>query len=450
VISPPRSLSGRLLLGAAAFFAVSLVAAGLLIGMILFHFVQGQIDQRLDSQIEAVASAIETGADGRPRLAHAVDGPPFDHPRSGWYWQVVPSDPPLRSLSLMGADLKPPTMRQDWPWDLFRKPDASYDVGPFGEPLRLRAQTKPFGLSSVVIVVSAPQEAIAGPLRRALLALAASLGVLAAGLVGAILLQVRLGLRPLYRLGAQLDEVRSGKLDRLPTAQPVEVAPLIGQVNALLDQNAERLSRARRHAANLAHGLKTPLSTLSVALQTHGRDPDGSLQSLVTGMERQIRHHLRRARAATASAEQRERTVLAPRVADLAAALQAIYRDKAVVFESAIAPEIVVACEAQDLDEMLGNLMDNAFRWASGRVRAAAERDDRRVEIAIEDDGPGYSSTSASTAAPSDRLLDESAPGFGFGLSISRELAQLYGGELTLGVALLGGARATLTLPTME
>jgi signal transduction histidine kinase len=438
------------LFGAAVFITLPLAAAGLLIGVILFHFVQGQIDQGLDSQIEAVASAIETGPDGRPRLAHAVDGPPFDHPRSGWYWQVIPSDPPLRSLSLMGADLTPPKMRQDWPWDLFRKPEASYGVGPFGEPLRLRAQTRPLGLSSVVIVVSAPQEAIAGPLRRALLALAASLGVLAAGLVGAILLQVRLGLRPLTRLGAQLDEIRSGKRDRLPTAQPIEVAPLVGQVNALLDENAERLSRARRHAANLAHGLKTPLSTLSVALQTRGRDPGGSLQSLVTGMERQIRHHMRRARAATASAEQRERTLLAPRVADLAAALQAIYRDKTVAFESRIAPEIVVACEAQDLDEMLGNLMDNAFRWASGRVRVVAERGDRRVEVAIEDDGPGYSSTAGPANALRDRLLDESASSFGFGLSISRELAELYGGELTLGVASLGGARATLTLPTTE
>ena len=378
----------------------------------------------------------------------SVDGPPFNRFRSGWYWQVFPSDPPLRSWSLSGATLTRPTLRQDWPWDLFRKPAAADGVGPDGEPLRLRAETRQLGLRTAVIVAAAPRAAANGPINRALLALGTSLAVLALGLIGAIVLQVRLGLRPLDRLKAALGEVRSGRRDRLPDDQPAEIAPLVSELNSLLLENANRLSRARRSVANLAHGLRTPLSALAAALDEPGRDPDGSFRSLTALMDRQIRHHLRRARAAAAGGASRDRTPLRPRIDDLAAALRKIHAEKPVVFERAFDDDVAVACDAQDVDEMLGNLLDNAFKWARSRVRASSTIAEGGVTISIEDDGPGVPPEKAAEALSPGQRLDETAPGYGFGLTIARELSELYGGRLDLGATSLGGLKVSLTLPS--
>ena len=447
----PRSLSRRLIFGAAIFVVASLVVSAMIIGTILHRFVQVQIDQRLDSQSAAIASALEIGADGRPALSHAVDGPPFNHFRSGWYWQVFPSDPPLRSWSLTGDNLPQPPDRPNgpgWPWDLFGGPTIFQGVGPGGERLRLHAQTRQVGAHSVVIVTAAPQAAVYGPLGHALFTLLTALAVLGLTLVGAIVLQMRLGLRPLGRLRESLRDVRAGRAERLPADQPAEIAPLVAEVNVLLDQNAERLSRARRNAANLAHGLKTPLSTLAITLEEPGRDPDGSLRALAAQMDRQIRHHLRRARAAATGEGSRSRTELAPRVADLLSALAKIYGEKDIAVETEIGARVALACDPQDLDEMLGNLLDNALKWAAGRVRVSAVDGETATTIAIEDDGAGLPPDMAAVALAPGRRLDESAPGYGFGLPITRELAELYGGGLGLSVSPMGGLKAALTLPS--
>ena len=149
---------------------------------------------------------------------------------------------------------------------------------------------------------------------------ALTLGVLALALIGGVLLQVRLGLRPLSQLTEDLQRVRTGKAERIPGAQPSEVAPLVAELNTLLDQNALNLERARRHVANLAHGLKTPLATLAVIMDERGWYADGRLRPLVMTMDRRIRHHLSRARLAALGGPERARTLLAPRVADHIAA----------------------------------------------------------------------------------------------------------------------------------
>ena len=156
--------------------------------------------------------------------------------------------------------------------------------------------------------------AVMGPLREAMTTLAISLAVLGLALVLAIVFQVRLGLRPLERLRRSVADVRAGRSDRVASEQPLEIQPLVSELNALLAQNADNLERARRHVANLAHGLKTPLATLSIALSERGRDSNGELHPLVALMERRIRHHLGRARAAALSGPVRTRTLIAPRL----------------------------------------------------------------------------------------------------------------------------------------
>jgi signal transduction histidine kinase len=304
------------------------------------------------------------------------------------------------------------------------------------------------GRTPVTIVASAPRSAVNGPLREAMTTLAISLAVLGLALVLAIVLQVRLGLRPLERLRQSVADVRSGRSERVPAEQPLEILPLVSELNGLLEQNAANLERARRHVANLAHGLKTPLATLAIALSERGRDAGGELYSLVELMERRIRHHLGRARAAALSGPTRAQTLIAPRIDDVGVALGKIYADKRIALAQNVPHDLAVACEQQDFDEMAGNLLENAFRWAHNKVEVHADHDDgRSVAIVIEDDGPGLRLDQIPQVLRPGERIDENSPGFGFGLPITRELAELYGGELNLDASVLGGLRVALRLP---
>lgn len=454
------SLSRRLLLGAGVFIALAMIVATVAIGFVLRHFVQSQIDQRLDTQIIFLSSVVTVTPDGRIAISGATDGPPFDRPGRGWYWQINGPANTLRSQALQGADLalpdlppkppkpppKPPRL-EDVALDGVRPGDGR---APNGMALHFRIFETLAGDKPITIIASAPRAAIFAPLRAALTTLAISLLILGAALVLAMIFQVRLGLRPLEKLRRSIGDVRSGAIERVPEDQPREVAPLVHELNALLAENAANLERARAHVANLAHALKTPLATLSLALsgrkQHDADDAQGSVQ-LVALMERRIRHHLGRARMAALSGPARARTPLAPRLRDIVEAMQKIHAGKAIAVAIEVDPALSVACEQQDFDEMAGNLIDNAFKWAQGRIAVRAIAVDAKVELTIADDGPGLSDNDIATVLQPGARLDESMPGFGFGLPIARELAELYGGALSLTRAGAGGLAATLTLP---
>ncbi|MCJ2081419.1 sensor histidine kinase [Methylobacterium sp. J-090] len=441
------SLQRRLLLAALVAITVALVVAGVAIGLILHRFVRGQLDSRLDSQLVALAAGLERGPGDRLRLARTLDGPPFDRDRAGWYWQVRQGDTVLRSGALEGRDLDPGERARDRPGPDHPRPAEG--TSPWGESLILRVLTLPpeAGAPPAVLVASAPADALRGPLREAGGALALILGILGLSLMAGTVAQVRLGLRPLERLRRDLTAVRAGHRARVPGKQPAEIRPVVAEVNALLDQNAANLERARTHVANLAHGLKTPLATLSLALSDRARDPDGVLGGLVGAMDGQVRHHLRRARAAALGSATRARTSLAEPVADLRTTFARLYAGKGLVIDVNLPSGAAVACDAQDLDEMLGNLIDNACQWCRGYVRIGAASTDAGLVITVEDDGPGLAPEAAAEAVRRGRRLDESVPGNGFGLSITQELAELYGGGLHLDRSGLGGLRAGLTLP---
>jgi signal transduction histidine kinase len=452
------SLGRRLMIGAGIFITAALIIAAILIAFVLHRFVQGQIDQRLDAQIIFLSSMLEADPVGDLRLAGSADGPPFDRSRHGWYWQISGPKNVLRSRSLGGADLTPPVIG-DRPLPPPPPPPAAVDdpssqdrpapadgMGPDGRKLHFRILNVSTPAGPATIVASSPRDAVMGPLWEAMRTLALSLGVLAIALIGAMLIQVRLGLRPLERLRSAVAEVRSGLRDKVPEAQPSEVQPLADELNALLVQNAANLERARKHVSNLAHGLKTPLATLAIALRKQTTDTE-ELHDLVVLMDRRIRHHLGRARSAALGGPLRTRTAIAPHVDDLALVLGKVNVHKEITFVNRVPPGLAVACEQQDIDEMLGNLLENAFAWCRGRVAVSASEEGRSVVLFIEDDGPGLSPRQMPLVMQAGRRLDERSPGFGFGLSITSELAELYAGSLTLERSALGGLRVALRLP---
>ena len=442
------SLNQRLLAAAAVLITVALVVAAVVIGFVLHRFVQGQIDQRLDTQIVFLSSMLHATDDGIVSLAGNADGPPFDRPARGWYWEVVGPANVVRSGSLEGVGVDIPPVHRRPPFDT--RPVPGDGPGPRGEHLHFRIQYLVVDGAHVMLVATAPRSAVNGPLRQAMVTLALSLAVLGIALVLAVVFQVRLGLRPLTRLRDAVADIRSGRSERLPAEQPTEIMPLATELNLLLEQNAVNLERARRHVANLAHGLKTPLATLAIAVSERGYDPTGELRDLVDLMERRIRHHLGRARAAALSGTVRARTPIAPHLADVGNALVKIFADKKIALTLTTPSDLAVACEPQDFDEMAGNLLENAFRWARGKVDVHAHRDaERSVVIVIEDDGPGLRPEQLAHALRAGERIDESAPGFGFGLPITRELAELYSGDLSLDTSALGGLRVTLRLPVV-
>ncbi len=450
------SLGARLLAAACAFIVVALLVAGIAIGFALHRFVQRQVDERLDTQIVFLASMLHRQGEDGIGLAGEANGPPFDRRLRGWYWQVAGPQNTLASRSLAGQLLDPPVLASPvlapprpappGPPPGGRPPPRRADgVGPDGQSLYIRVQTASVDGVPVTILASAPRTAITDPLIDAMTALALCLAALGLVLALAMMLQVRLGLRPLARLRTAIADVRAGRSDRVPEPQPAELQPLVAELNALLEQNAAMLERARRHVANLAHGLKTPLATLSVALSRERTS--GPLAELLDTMERRIRHHLGRARSAALAGPPRAQTAVSDRLQGLIDVLSRVHADRKIAATMEISPGLTVACEQQDFDEIAGNLLENAFKWARHLIVVQGAARDRSVVLTIDDDGPGVAASEIDKVLKPGQRLDESAPGFGFGLSITRELVELYGGTLDFGRSPAGGLRVALTLP---
>lgn len=449
----PRSLAGRLVMTALGATALALGFAALSIGHVLGRFVMHGLDERLDAQIQVVARAV--GSDGTLHASRAVDVPPFDTSGSGWAWELIAPTGKLRSNSLGPADLPlpvgweapPPPGRRDRPDDPWRiRPLDGVDAA--GRGVHGRVATIPTARGNAFVVAVGPRAIVDRPLRAATGPLLLSLALLAVFLVLALLVQLRIGLKPLRRLGTMVAEVRAGDRRMIEIAEPTELLPLVCELNTMIETNEQALARARGHVANLAHGLKTPLATLRLELAGRSGAGDAALVAFVDRMQRQIRHHLGRARAAEIGTKGVS-VLLLPVLDGLAATMAKIHSDREIRWEIAVQPDVAVRCDPQDLDELLGNILDNAWRHARSRVRISAGRDGAAVLIMIADDGPGMTGAEIDTALLKGRRLDEAGGGHGFGLPISRELSELHGGSLDLRRegSDLGGVEALVRLP---
>ena len=423
---------------------VALVIAGALIAGVLGRFVKQGIDRRLDANLALMASAVSRNGDiDRQRLAAvqaSLDAGP------GWGWRLDapggtigstdtlvidpgPADPHLPALpgsaGLPHAD------------DHGLRPLEGHDRA--GAPIHARQVKMVTGTGPVVLTAAAPRDVIARPVMSALAPLLATLAALGTVLGLAAWLQIRLGLRPIRRLRAAVEQVRRGEADAIDTDQPVELRALAEELNALVRDNDTALATARASAANLAHALKTPVATL--ALELAGDPREGQVDRI----DATIRHHLARARAQVAST--RVATPLAPAIDALIATIATLRSDRAITINATVAPGIIVGIDPADLDELVGNLIDNAVRHARTHVHIVAQPTDRRVALTIVDDGPGIPAAERDNATAPGVRLDERTDGHGFGLAIARELTELHGGMLTLADGVGGGLAVSVTLP---
>lgn len=463
-----RSLRWRLLGLTLVAVALALLGAGLLISSLFRTHVTAQFDTQLLRQLDQLTAALEPDAHQRPQLKMPLSDPRWHTPYSGLYWQIEalapagaapsPARPLLRSRSLWDSELALPAD------ELGRGELHHHQIpGPDGQGLlalerRVQfvtadqgaAQAAPGWRLTVAADMAELESAVASFSRQ----LALSLSVLGLALLLAAWAQVSLGLLPLRKLQTAVLSIRQGREQRLRGAFPAEVDPLVQDFNHVLDQNEQVVKRARQMAGNLAHAIKTPLAVLGNLAEDATSDRRAwasQLQEQVASIRHQVDWHLGRARASGAGIAGL-RTEVEPVVEGLVRVMRKVHaqregRPELVITVVPLPPGLQFAGESQDLQEMVGNLLDNACKWAHSRVQLSASHAEGRLRIRIEDDGPGLSEAERSSVFERGVRADERTPGTGLGLDIARELAGLYQGEVRLGVSGLGGLQAELTLP---
>ncbi|MDJ0893657.1 MAG: ATP-binding protein [Alphaproteobacteria bacterium] len=407
--------------------------------------VERSFDARLVAQLDGLIAAADLNPEGTIELARPLSDPLFEQVFSGRYWQI----------SGEAADAALQRSRSLWDQELSLAPsDAAAGIrrrdgdGPEGQRLRLveRHITLPGGAGVYRFAVAADRAEITREIRAFRAALAWSLGALGLGLIIAVIIQVRYGLSPLKRIGRAVADIRAGRAEDMAGDYPTEVMPLVTELNALIDHNAQVVARARTHVGNLAHALKTPLTVL--ANEADGGRPGAETVRRQTELMRgQVDRYLARARTAAAGDVLGARTPVRAVAADLARTLARIHEEKAPDIRVRGESWIAFRGERQDLEEILGNLMDNACKWAAAAVQVDIRVAAGRLRVSVEDDGPGLPAAERVAALERGRRLDEAVPGSGLGLAIVQDIAGLYGGSVTLGESALGGLLVTLDLP---
>jgi len=457
-----RSLRIRLLAGTLSWILLSIVLAGWGLDNLFRQHIATQFHGELTTHLDQLTAQLTMDEQGRPRLALPLSDPRFSRPYAGHYWQIDRLDgQPERDSPAIGQ------LRSRSLWDfVLNVPDDSLSdgathrhriVGPEGKMLGMIErsvridETPDARTRSFRLIVAADESLMLEPAARFGKILWLALGILAAGVVVAALVQVFVGLAPLRQLHGALGRVRNGEAPALEGDFPVEIMPLIEEFNSVLSQNAEVVDRARTQAGNLAHALKTPLSVLANAADSHARD-NGELARLVgeqVSLARtQVDYHLARAQAAATSRLPGARTAVQPAIEGLLRTMRRIHADRGLQLNLRPIPETLsFRGEAQDLQEMLGNLLDNACKWARQTVECSVRHEAGCLVIDIDDDGAGLPAEQREAVIRRGIRADELVPGSGLGLAIVDDLARLYGGQLELSDSPLGGLRARLTLP---
>lgn len=452
------SLVRRLVILAAGWSLTVLLISAVVLALLFQQAALRRFDQGLSELIDNLLAGTTVAETGEV-LAPALTDIRALRAYSGRYWQIVEPLPDgqwrivVRSRSLWDAELTAPedliARLEDEPG----RPLIYETRGPLNQPLRAMASraTLPGREAPLIFMAAEDRSPIDSDVRGFVTATAVAFLLLGAGLIGAVVFQVRFGLRPLFALRREVASVRRGKAEQIAGRYPVELEPLANELNALVAHNQEVVERQRTHVGNLAHALKTPLSVmLTEARQTPG-DLGEVVERQAEVMRQQVDHHLRRARAAARTPGRGERTEVADVLDELARTLTRIFQDKGVDIDWDAEDGLYFQGERQDLLELAGNAMENAGKWCAGRVRVrAVPLSDERLRLTIEDDGPGLPPDRRQEVLRRGARLDESAPGSGLGLSIIDELARAYGGELRLETAALGGLAVVLELPRAE
>ncbi len=431
----PRSIATRLFVSAALLGFAILLVAGLVLSTIYRRTAEANFDERLGVYLHALVADIATPGEDSRTAPGQLGEPQFELALSGWYWQITRLDVPKLEI---------------------RSARRGYAKGPDDRALRMLERIIDTGDQGIYLVqVAATTGEIEAQISRFEFDLVLTFAVLALALVVSAAAQLRYGLKPLWQLQEGVAAIRRGEAEKIEGDFPQDLAPLASELNLLIDANRDVVERARTQVGNLAHALKTPLSVIVNEAAVDPGPLAAKVEEQAALMRDQVSYYLNRARAAVRARTLGGATEVAPAVEALVRTFEKIYAERAISFTVSVPEAIRFQGERQDFEEMVGNLVDNAGKWARHAVaisinpepwRNLSER--RFFRVTIDDDGPGLAAGLRQAALSRGKRLDETKPGSGLGLSIVADLASLYGGHLSLEDSPKGGLRADLRLPS--
>jgi len=440
-----KSLTSRIISLSIFWIILALLATAILLAGFYRDHIEEHYDAHVFTHVEELIAAVYTDDEGRVGLHREPTDPRFHRPRSGWYWEVLDGDTPLLKSASLGEeqlDVRATSLDENH--------SVQMVFGPGGQKLRANlvhvAYAKEPG--SLTFVATAPQFQISDDVHDYGTHVLASFLVLAIGLSVAVVVQVRVALKPLRAIRDEISDIRSGTTQRLSQNFPADVQPLVDELNFLLDHNEMLLKRARNQLSDLAHAVKNPLTVIRNEARTMENGQGQLILEQTHIVDGSIDHFLSRARIYGKKDAIGYRTSVRSVIEDLIYAVGHIYSDRHLDIQLLCIEDRWFRGESQDLEEMAGNLLDNACKWAKGEVTIRCEADSGRLKLIVEDDGPGIPEESRKDVMRRGLKLDESRPGHGHGLGIVHDIANLYGGSLELGSSALGGLRATLSLPS--
>lgn len=457
--APRASLARRMGLIAAGWIFVLLLGGGIALERTLTSQVEANFDEQLDYILTAMVASAEIDPNGEVYFYRTLGDQRFLEPGSGLYWQISGGNyEPWPSRSLWDRTLKLQGVTAGTAAH-FDSNAHFYNSDQFnGEPLRIAERTVilPGSETRWTFAVASATEQVDTQIGRVRLILIWSFAVLGLGLLLMSLMQIRYGLSPLRRVRAAIQNLRTTGAGRITEPLPLEVQPLVEELNALLDHSEKQAEEARRHAGNLAHALKTPLTVLTNAATARAPDLGEAVMRETRTMQRHVDHHLARARAVGRRAVGLARTNVMASAEAVRRAVERLYPEGRLDIAGSRAAN--VALERQDLDELLGNLIENAAKYGGGSVFVTIDpdeddtpRDPKMCLIWVEDDGGGIPEAERIRIFDRGARLDTNKPGTGLGLAIVRDVAEIYGGSVTLGTSDdLGGLLVELRLPRAD
>jgi signal transduction histidine kinase len=454
----PHSIAKRLFFSAALLSFAILLVAGLVLSTIYRRTAEANFDERLGVYLHELVADLATSGEDSHVAPGQLGEPQFELPLSGWYWQLTRLDvpkPEIRSSrSLFAAKL--PRLSDSGVAAGAGGARRGYAKGPDDRVLRMAERIIDTGDQGIYLVqVAATTEEIEAQISRFEVDLVITFAVLALALVVSAAAQLRYGLKPLWQLQEGVAAIRRGEAEKIEGDFPQDLAPLASELNLLIDANRDVVERARTQVGNLAHALKTPLSVIVNEAAVDPGPLAAKVEEQAAIMRDQVSYYLNRARAAVRARTLGGASEVTPAIEALVRTFEKIYAERAIGFTVSVPGTIRFQGERQDFEEMVGNLVDNAGKWARHAVaisiapepcRNLSER--RFFRVTIDDDGPGLAAGLRQAALPRGKRLDETKPGSGLGLSIVADLASLYGGDLSLEDSPKGGLRADLRLPS--
>ncbi len=431
---------------AAAWIVILLFGGGFALDRVLNDAVTRNFDNQLEYVLTAMIASAEIGPDGEVFLNRPLGDQRFLEPNSGLYWQISGKDhDDFPSRSLWDRTLKADITHDD------RKTHI-YDSRQFpDEPLRLLERTiiLPDSETKWLFQVAQSRDGLDAQIANIRSILINSFLILALGLIGMAALQTLYGLWPLRKIRIAIAAMRTGQQQRVVEPMPNEVTPMVDELNALLDHNEKQAEEARRHAGNLAHALKTPLTVIMNSATAKADDLADTVIREAGVMRRQVDHHLARARAVGRRGHAHSRAKVWQSLQAVERAVGRLYPHVRIDIDGD--QDAVASVERQDLDEMIGNLVENAAKYGGGSVFITVETSDKFVELLIEDDGNGIPEQDRQRIFDRGARLDSGKPGTGLGLAIVRDVAEIYDGSVSLEESEdLGGLLARLRLPRSE